>query len=174
MYLNVSAELKNPGKVSRARLSEQLSDMELAGSTIRLSEPVVLDAEYSFDGEGFVLSGTLSSSVIMNCTKCNEEFITPFSVELSERFMKVSEGEAEELDCYAYSGEVLDLDKMVSDLILLNAPMYGLCRPGCKGLCPVCGTNLNYSQCSCTTEDETNPFAVLKGLAELLNQAQEE
>jgi uncharacterized protein len=174
MFLNVSAELKSPGKVSRARLSEQLPDMELAGSRIRFAEPVVLDAEYSCDGEGFDVSGTLSSSVIMNCTKCNEEFITPFAVDFSERFMKVSEEEAEEHDCYAYSGDVLDLDKMVSDMILLNAPIYGLCRPDCKGLCPVCGTNLNHSQCSCTAEDETNPFSILKGLAELLNQAQEE
>ena len=174
MFLNVSAELKYPGKVSRARLSEQLPEMELAGSRIRFAEPVVLDAEYSYDGEGFLVTGTLSSSVIMNCTKCNEEFVKEFSVDYSERFMKVTEEEAEEQEVYSYSGDVLELDKMVSDLILLNAPMYGLCRPDCKGLCPVCGTNLNQSQCSCTEEDEKNPFSILKGLAELLNQAQEE
>lgn len=174
MELNVAAELKLPGQVSRAQIEEALPDMELAGSKIRLCAPVKLDFLYSFDGEGIDLKGVLSSEAVMNCTKCNEEFTKPFSVVFEERYLKVPEKEADELDCYPYSGEKLQLDKMVSDLILLNAPLYGLCKPDCKGLCPVCGTNLNTSQCSCTAEDDSSPFAALKGLKELLNQDQED
>ena len=108
--------------------------------------------------------------MLMNCTKCNEEFTESFSVEFDERFLKVSETEAEELECYPFSGEKLSLDKLVQDIMLLNAPMYGLCRPDCRGLCPVCGANLNHTQCSCTLPDEGNPFAALRGLAELLKE----
>ncbi|MBR3487242.1 MAG: DUF177 domain-containing protein [Clostridia bacterium] len=174
MELNVAAELKTPGLVSHAQIEQVFPEMELAGSRIRLAEPVALEFKYSFDGEGVDLMGVLSSSLIMNCTKCNEEFVKPFSVDFSERFLKVSDEEAEELDCYSYAGEVLKLDKMAEDLILLNAPLYGLCRPDCKGLCPICGTNLNTSQCSCTAEDDSSPFAALKRLKELLNQDQED
>ena len=161
MELNVAAELKTPGLVSHAQIEQVFPEMELAGSRIRLAEPVALEFKYSF-------------SLIMNCTKCNEEFVKPFSVDFSERFLKVSDEEAEELDCYSYAGEVLKLDKMAEDLILLNAPLYSLCRPDCKGLCPICGTNLNISQCSCTAEDDSSPFAALKRLKELLNQDQED
>lgn len=174
MELNVAAELKMPGLVKSAHLEEVFPEMELAGNRIRFSEPVKLDIRYSFDGEGVNIEGVLSSSVIMNCTKCNEEFVSPFEVDFSERFLKLSEEEAEELDCYSYTGEVLKLNKMAEDLILLNAPLYGVCSPDCKGLCPVCGTNLNTSQCSCTAEDDSSPFAALKGLKELLNQFQED
>lgn len=168
MELNVSTELKLAGHVSHAHLTEALPDMELGGRVIHLTAPVEIDVSYSFDGEGFSLIGSLSSVIEMNCTKCNELFTESFSVPFNERFLKVTEEEAEEQDCYSYSGDVLKLDKMAADLILLNAPMYGLCRPDCKGLCPVCGTNLNISQCSCTPEESDNPFAALKGLAELL------
>ena len=168
MELNAAKELKLAGLVSSAHLSQEYPETELGGRRILLTEPVVLDVEYSFDGEGFTVRGELRSAVLMNCTKCNEEFVSPFEVAFSERFLRVSEEEAEELDCYTYTGETLVLDKLVQDLILLNAPMYGLCRPDCRGLCPVCGANLNNTQCTCTPDEESNPFASLKGLKELL------
>jgi len=168
MELNIAPELKIAGRTGSAHLCGEYPDMELAGGAVALAKPVEMDVKYSFDGEAVTLTGVLVSAVRMNCTKCNEEFIRDFTVDFSERFLKVSEMEAEELECYPFTGEVLDLDRMVHDLVLLNAPMYGTCRPGCKGLCPVCGTNLNTSQCSCSAVDENNPFAVLLGLKELL------
>ncbi len=170
MELNVAKELKLPGEVGTARLVESLDPIELPGHVIRLTAPVTLDVSYSFDGTGFSLNGVLSSAVQMNCTKCDEEFTRAFTVDFAERFLKVSEMEAEELECYPYSGETLKLDKLVQDLILLNAPMYGLCKPDCRGLCPICGANLNHTQCKCTLPDDGNPFAALKGLAELLKE----
>ena len=170
MELNVAKELKLAGLVSSAHIEERMEPIELMGRIIETTEPVSVDVSYTFDGEGFRLEGMLASAVKMNCTKCDNEFIEHFEVPFSERFLRVSEAEAEELDCYTYSGETLKLDKMIRDLVLLNAPMYGLCKPDCKGLCPVCGTNLNNTQCSCTLPDESNPFAALKGLAELLKE----
>ena len=170
MELNVAKELKLAGSVSSAHIEERVGPYELSGRTIVLTEPLSMDVDYSFDGEGFHVSGHMSSAVRMRCTKCDAEFIEPFGISFSERFLKVSENEAEELDCYSFFGETLVLDKMVSDLIMLDAPMYGLCKPDCRGLCPICGTNLNITQCSCTIPDESNPFAALKGLAELLKE----
>lgn len=168
MELNIAPELKIAGRIGSARLCGEYPSMVLAGGAVALAKPVEVDVRYSFDGEAVTLAGTLVSAVRMNCTKCNEEIIRDFTVDFSERFLKVSETEAEELECYSYTGDLLDLDKMVQDLVLLNAPVYGTCKPGCKGLCPICGTNLNKSQCSCSTVDESNPFAALLGLKELL------
>ena len=168
MELNVAAELKLCGKVRNVHLSESYPDLVLSNGAVVLEGPVVVDAGCSFDGEGVSLVGTLSSKVRMNCTKCNEEIVEEFSIPFAERFLRVSEAEAEEQDCYSFAGEKLDLDRMVQDLIVLNAPMYGVCREDCKGLCPVCGSNLNNTQCSCQMEDDDNPFAALKGLKELL------
>ncbi len=170
MEVNVAKELKLAGSVGAAHIEQQIEPFEYVGRLLEFTEPLVADVTYSFDGEGFSVNGSFSSALRMNCTKCNTLFIQPFSLSFAERFLKVSEQEAEELDCYSFVGETLKLDKMVMDLLMLNAPQYGLCRPDCRGLCPVCGTNLNITQCSCSSAAENNAFASLKELAQLLKE----
>jgi uncharacterized protein len=48
-----------------------------------------------------------------------------------------------------YSGKVIDLDPVVREQLLLSIPAYPVCRESCKGLCPVCGANLNDGDCGC-------------------------
>jgi uncharacterized protein len=53
-----------------------------------------------------------------------------------------SEGVAEEDEAYATSS-VLDVERWVRDLIAEALPGKILCREDCRGLCPVCGADLN-------------------------------
>jgi uncharacterized protein len=46
----------------------------------------------------------------------------------------------------------------------LALPMKPLCRDDCRGLCGVCGTNLNHVMCGCKREWDDPRFAVLKAL----------
>ena len=46
-------------------------------------------------------------------------------------------------------GFELDVDKLVYAEILVNWPMRVLCKDDCKGICKVCGMNLNKGTCSC-------------------------
>jgi uncharacterized protein len=57
----------------------------------------------------------------------------------------------------------LDLDELVSSNIILNLPMKHLCSESCKGLCPICGKNLNEGDCGCDKGGDS-PFSVLKDL----------
>lgn len=44
----------------------------------------------------------------------------------------------------------LDLDELVTEDIFLSLPSKYLCKDDCKGLCQMCGQNLNEGSCSCT------------------------
>jgi uncharacterized protein len=44
---------------------------------------------------------------------------------------------------------VIDLDPVVREQLLLALPGYPVCREDCKGLCTVCGVNLNERDCGC-------------------------
>lgn len=44
---------------------------------------------------------------------------------------------------------ILDMDTLAQDDILLELPIRMLCSEDCKGLCPMCGCNLNKETCSC-------------------------
>jgi uncharacterized protein len=55
----------------------------------------------------------------------------------------------EQVDEELFSGKEIDLDPIVREQLLLALPPYPLCRESCKGLCPVCGRNLNDAECGC-------------------------
>ncbi len=56
---------------------------------------------------------------------------------------------AEAVNEETYSGKVIDLDPVVREQLLLALPGYPVCQEGCKGLCSVCGANLNERECGC-------------------------
>ena len=142
MKLNVATELKLPGREGHAVLCERIEDIEYPGRWIRFA-----DDETALKGE---------------CARCAKELTVPFAHEFEERFEKNA---PEDGDAYPFSGEELDLSDLVRDTILLNMENYVLCKDDCRGLCPVCGCDLNTVQCSCEQEaEDDNPFAKLKAL----------
>ena len=63
-----------------------------------------------------------------------------------------------------YTGKVIDLDPILREQVLLALPGYPVCQDGCKGLCTVCGTNLNERECGC---DRKVPDPRWAGLAKV-------
>lgn len=47
----------------------------------------------------------------------------------------------------------IDISKNLRDIIHLEITLDVFCSSTCKGLCLVCGANLNTSSCSCSTEE---------------------
>ena len=173
MKINVAAELKLAGKTVSRRIEEDYCPIDLGLYKHVFSAPLRVEISSVYDGEGVNVEGVLSSELLMNCTKCNKEISKEFSVQFSERFIRASDEDAEEQECYAFSGEELDLDRLLLDLIVLNAPVYAQCKPDCRGLCPVCGQDLNITQCSCSSSPKRDELAPLLELAQLLKDEEE-
>ncbi len=58
----------------------------------------------------------------------------------------------------------LDLDSLLREDILLELPTKFLCREDCRGICPVCGKNLNEGPCGCVGQDVDPRLETLKNL----------
>jgi len=56
-------------------------------------------------------------------------------------------------------------------MVILSVPMKPLCKEDCKGLCPVCGANLNYEDCGHTQEKVDPRLLKLKELKDLLGKS---
>ncbi len=56
---------------------------------------------------------------------------------------------AEEIEKSAAVDDVIDVTELLRDELLAGQPMKNLCKDDCKGLCPVCGANLNDGECGC-------------------------
>jgi len=70
----------------------------------------------------------------------------PLGVDRRADEVAISEAETE---IGYYQGEGLLLEDVLREQVLLATPVRALCREDCKGLCPLCGRNLNVEQCHC-------------------------
>jgi uncharacterized protein len=58
----------------------------------------------------------------------------------------------------------IDLGEAIREELVLTIDRYALCRPDCRGLCPVCGKNLNETTCECSTDEPDPRWDVLRSL----------
>ena len=74
------------------------------------------------------------------------------------------EVDEEDMDVYSYEGEEVDLEPLLREQIILAVPFAPLCSEDCKGLCPVCGIDLNTGDCTCDRTPIDPRWAALKNL----------
>ena len=114
-------------------------------------EPVHVTAEHMKDKELQIQADT-KIIILIPCDRCLEdvrqEFILSFTKNVD---LSVSDAELQEgFDESNYiEGHNLDVDKMLFNEILIGWPTKVLCSEDCKGICNVCGQNLNLGTCGC-------------------------
>ncbi len=114
-------------------------------------EPVHVRVEHVRKKELLIYAETKFTAVIP-CDRCLEDVRHEFVLNFTKHVdVGLSDAElTEELDESNFiDGYHLDVDSMLSHEILLEWPEKVLCREDCKGLCRVCGRNLNDGACDC-------------------------
>ena len=70
--------------------------------------------------------------------------------EKSELHLLIESEDSDELDETNYiDGCSLDVEQLVRNELLVGWPTKVLCSDDCKGICSVCGQNLNEGTCDC-------------------------
>ena len=163
MKFSIAAQLKQPGLTGRYMAEEMLPLQQYMGREIAFSAPLHIEAVYVYDGESLLVKGTAKTVLRSVCALCAKPFDEPFSFSFEERFVKDPDPDD---DRYPMGHEEQDITRPVLDNLFLNLPLQSLCRPDCKGLCPVCGCDLNLVQCGCVREEprKETPFAKLDAL----------
>ncbi|MCS7251259.1 MAG: DUF177 domain-containing protein [Anaerolineae bacterium] len=99
-------------------------------------------------------SGVISTQIRIPCARCLEPVLFPMSFEFEEAFhLSPVDIPGEAFYAVTHDG-YLFLTAPLREHILLNTPLRVLCRPGCRGLCPECGHNLNEGKCECINEPD--------------------
>jgi uncharacterized metal-binding protein YceD (DUF177 family) len=114
-------------------------------------------------------AGEVHGTVLMECRRCLKP--TPQPVDAYFQHLLEFHPEVEELtlvqneddeDVYHFGEPDLDLRFFLAQAFALAMPYTALCDESCKGLCPVCGADLNVTDCGHVQGD-----AVSGALAEL-------
>lgn len=113
--------------------------------------------------QGLFVQVKMHASMHTECVRCLSAMEQPLAVEFAELY-------AFSLKTAGDAGLILpedghiDLAPLLREYMLLEVPINPLCRPDCKGLCPVCGEILGETDHH-HEEDMIDPrFARLKAL----------
>ena len=114
----------------------QPGSLDLDREDIKASEPLYVRAEVTKEEGGVSVKIKAKTKLILTCARCLKRFEYPLL-----------------RDCHfsykSSDGSILDITEDLREEIILGYPLKPLCREDCKGLCPVCGGNLNESECGC-------------------------
>jgi uncharacterized protein len=143
--LNLSWEEDRPSL--RAYL-ETLSPIDF-----EFDAPLHSEARISKVGQSILIEGKVLTSLRLRCVRCLNEFVYPLcsTYELTLRsigeatFPEEAELGREDMERSFFKGGEIHLSEIACEQVFLEVPYQPLCQEECKGLCPVCGKDLNLS-----------------------------
>jgi len=144
----------------------------LADEDFRVAAPVAFRAHVTKDAQKVRLTGRVKTTLEAGCSRCLEPFQfavdAPFDLMFMPEIEPGPDGEREiendDVGVSHYKDDVIDLGEVMREQFFLALPMKPLCRPECKGLCPICGANRNRQECGCREEWVDPRLAGLKNL----------
>lgn len=107
------------------------------------------DYRFTRNHEGLLLQADLSGKIEAQCTRCLDVMLVPVNTHFEELYMFAQRSQ-EEYDLVVPEDGYIDLAEPFRDYLLLEIPMNHVCSPDCKGVCIVCGQNLNKGTCEHT------------------------
>jgi len=131
-----------PGEGRRLDLHTDPGPLELAGQRYAVAgDSLGVRLDLSRTAAGYAVRLQFTAHVAGPCMRCLAD--ADVSVEVDAREVDQPESEDEELRSPYIEGDELELGSWAHDALALALPLQLLCRPDCRGLCPVCGASLN-------------------------------
>jgi len=146
---NVATLLRSAPGTERRYPVENL-EMEIA-EDMRLAQPIEGEVRLSRTGRSILARAHLTTAIEGYCSRCLTTITAPLEVDIEEEVLPSididsglpvnpdDEPDALRLDDH----HELDLGEPIREAISLAEPISMLCRPDCRGLCLVCGVDLN-------------------------------
>lgn len=153
MLIDLAKIMSVKGKVEQIEAPLELESFVLEGESYPFKEKNPVRLTITHLGERKVkVEGETTVSLNIPCNRCLDDVETFFDIHVSKNldFNDTDEDRIKELDEANYiSGYSLDVDLLIYDELVIDFPLHVLCKEDCKGLCKVCGTNLNHGSCGC-------------------------
>ncbi|MGB9792836.1 MAG: YceD family protein, partial [Thermacetogeniaceae bacterium] len=137
--------------------------IEILGAKVKFRDVRVF-GNATNTGEGIYVKGQVKTTADCTCSLCLASFPLDIAFPFEETYYRDGEASSQRKEeaVRTYEGDEIDLGDVIEEGLILALPMKPLCSPDCKGLCPVCGCDLNQQQCSCDTQTIDPRLAVLK------------
>lgn len=136
--------------------------------TIRLEPDLLLNdftgnVRVTRTAQGLLVQTKFQAWTAAECVRCLADFQQLLEVDFSDLYA-FNQASVTESGLLLPENGKIDLAPVVRDEMLLAVPISPLCRPSCKGLCPICGENLNETTCQHEAEDKEADAGELRSL----------
>ena len=139
---------------------------------IQQVEPLGWSGFVERQGDELRVSGVVTTELELDCVRCldpvRERVRREFDLFFRQRESLIYDEDAEielaESDTQTsfMTGTELPFGEIMQEQVLLSIGMKPLCGSECRGLCPICGSNLNKDKCECSVEQINPAFETLK------------
>lgn len=125
-------------------------------------------------GNNYNFFGKINTCFTLTCDRCLEDYSLDIDVDFDVIYSTAEDAVKDEhlMPLSPYDIKI-DLLPYIRETLVLSIPVKKLCSPDCKGLCPICGANLNHMNCSCKSENYDPRWDKLKELKKTLENAEE-
>lgn len=115
----------------------------------RFDAPLFVQGEVCNHTGIVTLSLSVTTTMHVRCDRCLKELNWTFSYDFFHTVVPALSSGADDDEYVIASQEQLDVDEVAVSDLLLALPTKILCKEDCKGLCDICGCDLNEYTCSC-------------------------
>jgi uncharacterized protein len=159
LRLNVGFLIKSPigtrrdfnFEYAKMRLGEDLSVVNFSGT-----------ACFDRTQQGLLVQGNFKANADFECVRCLKLFSQQLNWSFSDLYA-FDKRNITDSGLLVPEDAQIDLEPLLREYAFLEFPISPICKTDCKGLCPVCGEDLNLTDCGHRPEPDS-PFASLKDL----------
>lgn len=161
MFIGMAQLFGKSGISMPVLLTEQINDTRDYSNVVEFLQPVKIEGTLKNENEIFVFEAKCSTEIVLLCDRCLAPVRKELCFEIKERFAHTGRGNEE---TETFSGDQIDLTDFVKRGMITALPMKILCSEDCKGLCSICGKDLNEGECGCDTTSIDPRFESLRAL----------
>lgn len=147
------------GRLHKEREFSGTRDVKLRLGDVTITAPMTVTGVARGTVDGVNVTFDAAAPANLSCVRCLTRWESPIEASGSHYFAR-----SPDKDGYGIVEGEIDVGGPARDELALAMPAAPLCRDDCKGLCPICGTDLNDGSCDGHGDDSDSPFSVLKDL----------
>jgi uncharacterized protein len=165
MVLDIRATASIPGGATSFDYSPDLSGI-LSESIIGIAGTPRAVGSVSNRADILTLSADVSATARCVCARCLTQFDMPLDRHISVVLVNGEDPDQGDVGRYVIDGRRVCVDEIIATELILGADYRTLCREDCKGLCEMCGADLNEGQCDCARPPDPRMAALGRLLEE--------
>ena len=167
---------KGHNRNSVIEIDAKIRDLDIDIDEFSLDDDIHVICSIQKDMSLARIEGEVNASPVLECSRClkssKQDIVGNFSfvarhLNKGETIPAYPDDDSNEDDLIyiAHDEDSIDIAEFVHDALLLSIPFKPVCSEDCKGLCPICGNNLNEGECGCNRKSNDPRWQALSGIS---------